>query len=114
MDVVLISGGIAVFLLIACLITRESTEGKLRGMRVELMSLRTRERTLEDQVKSIQKTESQIREGMMRMERTQDATGHTVTDLYRKLAQLYEFLRAEPMPPVPDANMTTTEEEVAA
>ena len=50
MDVLLISGGVAVFLLIVCLIARESTEGKLRAMRVELMSLRSKERTLEEQV----------------------------------------------------------------
>ncbi|MBT4101420.1 MAG: hypothetical protein HOM68_26605 [Gemmatimonadetes bacterium] len=114
-ELLLIAGGSAVFLLIVCLITRESTEGKLRAMRMELMSLRSKERTLEDQVKAVQKTESQIREGLMRMERTQDSTGQVVSDLFRKLTQLYEFVRQEPMPAVPDPGAAIAqEEEVAA
>ncbi|MBT7859262.1 MAG: hypothetical protein HN712_03080 [Gemmatimonadetes bacterium] len=113
MDILLIAGGIAVLLLVVCLIARESTEGRLRGMRIELMSLRSRERTLEDQVKAVQKTGSQIREGLMRMERTQDTTGHVVSDLLRKLGQLHEFVRDEPIPPLPDAT-TQMQEEVAA
>ena len=114
MDLLFIAGGVAVFLLIVCLIARESTEGKLRTMRVELMSLRSKERTLEEQVKAVQKTESQIREGLMRMDRTQDSTGHSVEDLLRKMEELSEFVRGEPMPPVPDATTQIKEEEVAA
>ena len=48
--------GAAVFMLVVCLITRESTEGRLRNMRIELMSLRSNERTLEEQVKGVKKT----------------------------------------------------------
>ncbi len=114
-EILLIAGGSAVFLLIVCLITRESTEGKLRAMRLELMSLRSKERTLDDQVKAVQKVEAQIREGLMRMERTQDTAGHLVQDLFRKLTTLYEFVRAEPMPPVPEPGVVVPKtEEVAA
>ena len=110
-----IACGSAVFLLIVCLITRESTEGKLRDMRVELISLRSKERSLKDQVKAVEKTEAQIREGLMRMERTQASTGHIIDDLFRKLTPLYEFIRKEPMPPIPDPDTTVAQgEEVAA
>ena len=110
-----IAFGSAVFLLIVCLITRESTEVKLRDMRMELMSLRSKERSLRDQVKAVGKTESQIREGLMRMDRTQASTGHVIDDLFSKLIPLYEFIRKEPMPPIPDPDATVAQgKEVAA
>ena len=115
METTFAPAGLAVFLLIVCLITRESTEAKLRSIRMELMGLRSKERTLEEQVKATRKTELQIREGMMRMSRTEETTGHVVIDLFRKLTTLYEFIRQEPMPPVPDPDGAVSRgEEVAA
>ncbi|MEE3264419.1 MAG: hypothetical protein VX290_16370 [Candidatus Latescibacterota bacterium] len=114
METTFAPAGLGVFLLIVCLITRESTEAKLRSMRMELMGLRSKERTLAEQVKAIQKTESQIRAGMMRMSRKEETTGHVVIGLFRKLTTLYEFIRQEPMPPVPDPDGDISREEVAA
>ena len=114
METTFAPAGLALFLLIVCLITRESTEAKLRSMRMELMGLQSKERTLGEQVKATRKTELQIREGMMRMSRTEETTGHVVIDLFRKLTTLYEFIRQEPMPPVPDPDGDISREEVAA
>ena len=113
MELLLIFGGVALAQLIACLIVRESTEQRLRGLRAELMQLRSQVRTLEDKVKSHEAIKAQVREVLTRVDSRTASADETIDGLYRKLRQLHRFLRDEELPDL-DAVTEDESEQVKA
>ena len=95
-DILLI--GAVVLLLVICLIVREQTNSKIRSMRTEFGSLRSRERRLADRCDEIEKMESQMREALMRTGRCQHELGEASKRFTKKLGQLHMTLRGEEMP----------------
>ena len=105
MELLLIFGGACVAALVLCLIAREMTEQRLRNLRVELMTLRSQLRTLEDRVASYQAVRSQVRETLQRIDSRKLSTTDSIENIYDKLRQLYRLLREEEMPePASDAS----------
>lgn len=98
MELLLIFGGVALAQLIVCLIVRESTEQRLGRLRSELMQLRSQVRVLEDKVKSHEAIKAQVREVLTRVDSRTASADETIDGLYRKLRQLYRFLRDEELP----------------
>ena len=98
MELLLIFGGASVGLLVICLIAREMTEQRLRNLRIELMTLRSQLRTLEDRVNSHQAVRSQVRESLQRIDSRKMSANDSIENIYDKLRQLYTLLREEEMP----------------
>ena len=97
-EILLMGGGVGVVLLIICLIVREQTNSRIRSMRTELMSLRSREKRLADRCDEIERMESQMREALMRTSRCQHELGEASKRFTKKLGQLHMTLRGEEMP----------------
>lgn len=114
MELLLIFAGVAVVELILCLVVRESTEQRLRRLRAELMQLRSQVRALEDKVKSHEAVRSQVREVLTRVESRTTSADETIEGIYRKLRQLYRFLRDEEMPDLETGAEKEVEERVEA
>ena len=98
MEILLIFGGSCVGFLVLCLITREMTEQRLRNLRVELMTLRSQLRVLEERVDSYQTVRSQVREILQRIESRKLSAHDSIENIYDRLRQLYQILREEDMP----------------
>ena len=80
-DILLMGGGAGVVLLVICLIVREQTESRIRGLSTELISLRSNERRLADKRDEIEKMESQMHEAMMRQASEDVKPNHIVSVL---------------------------------
>jgi septal ring factor EnvC (AmiA/AmiB activator) len=87
---------------------RETTEQRLRRLRVQLMTLRSQEKSLEDRVKNYEEVHSQVREALMRIDRRKTSTEDTIDTLYAKLRQFHRFLREAEMAEVDEEMATAT------
>ena len=97
-DILLMGGGAGVVLLVICLIVREQTESRIRGLSTELISLRSNERRLADKRDEIENMESQMREAMMRTNRYQYELEEASKRFRKQLGGLHLALRGEEMP----------------
>ena len=97
-DILIMGGGVAVALLVICLIVREQTDSRIRGLRTELMSLRSKEKRLADRRDEIENMESQMREAIMRTSRCQYELEEASKRFRRELGGLHLALRGEEMP----------------
>ena len=114
MELLLVVGGACVGLLILCLITREMTEQRLRNLRVELMTLRSQLRTLEDRVSASQTVRKQVREGLQRIDSRKMSTNDAIENIYDKLRQLHRMLRDEDLPELASDEVERKREAVGA
>ncbi len=97
-EILLMGGGASLLLLVNCLIVRDRTNSRIRSIRTELGSLRSREKRLAARCDEIEKMESQMREALMRTSRCQNELGEAWKRFTKKLGQLHMTLRGEEMP----------------
>ena len=112
-DILYILGGIGVVMLIICLVVRESTENRLVRKRTELMTLRNKERGLENQINGLQTVKAQLRESIGRADGRSLSAKQLLEGIYEKLDRLYEHLREESCPRPPELEGAEQEEEAA-
>ena len=98
MELLFIFGGVCVALLIISLVVRESTEQRLRRLRVELMTLRSQIRLLEGRLKSYESVRAQVREVLQRIDSRKLSANDTIENIYDKLRELHLLLRERELP----------------
>ena len=103
-DVLIMGGAGGAILIVICLIAREQTESRIRGLRTELMSLRSKEKRLATKRDEIEGMRSQMREAILRTGRYQHELQEASKRFREELNGLHLALRGVELPDQEEAN----------